>query len=151
MNITELAEFIKSLEPECEVKEGKQFAEAAVPSTKLHSLAKSLRENDTTAFDFLVCLSAVDWGQDLGVVYHLRSTKYSHMVVLKVRTAERQNPAFDSVTDIWMTADFHEREAFDLMGIRFKNHPDMRRLFLDSSWGFPLRKDYVDDVNIVTR
>jgi NADH:ubiquinone oxidoreductase subunit C len=151
MNKTELAEFIKTLEPDCEIREGKQFAEAAVPPSKLHTLAKSLKENVNTSFDFLFCLSAVDWGQELGVVYHLRSTKYGHTVVLKVRTGDRQNPAFDSVTDIWKTADFHEREAFDLMGIRFNNHPDLRRLFLDSSWGFPLRKDYVDDVNIVTK
>ena len=68
-----------------------------------------------------------------------------------VRTSDRQHPQFDSVSDIWKTADFHEREVFDLLGIRFSNHPDLRRLFLDNSWGFPLRKDYVDDINIVTK
>ena len=87
----------------------------------------------------------------MGVVYHLFSTKYNHGIVLKTRTADRENPHLDSVSDIWKTADFHEREVFDLLGIRFTNHPDLRRLFLDSSWGYPLRKDYVDDINIVTK
>ena len=87
----------------------------------------------------------------LVLVYHLRSTKYGHTVVIKSRTPDRENPQFDSVSDIWETADLHEREVFDLLGIKFANHPDLRRLFLDSSWGFPLRKDYVDDMNIVTK
>ncbi len=87
----------------------------------------------------------------LVLVYHLRSTKHDHIIVLKTRTSDRETPIFDSVSDIWKTAEFHEREVFDLLGIKFKNHPDLRRLFLDSSWGFPLRKDYVDDINIVTK
>ena len=74
-----------------------------------------------------------------------------HSIVLKTRTSDRENPQIDSVSDIWQTAEFHEREVYDLLGIKFKNHPDLRRLFLDNSWGFPLRKDYVDDINIVTK
>jgi NADH:ubiquinone oxidoreductase subunit C len=93
----------------------------------------------------------VDYGTDLGVVYHLRSTILNHVVVLKSRTSDRENPNFDTVSDIWKTADLHEREVYDLLGIKFNNHPDLRRLFLDNSWGFPLRKDYVDDINIVTK
>jgi NADH-quinone oxidoreductase subunit C len=117
----------------------------------LYSFARQLREREELLFDYLVCLSGVDYGQDLGVVYHLRSTKYGHTVVIKTRTSDRVNPILDSVCDIWKTADFHEREVYDLLGIKFANHPDLRRLFLDNSWGFPLRKDYVDDVNIVTK
>ena len=151
MDNIELGEIIKSTDQDLEIKEGKQFVEVTVPPSKLHSLANKLRETEQTQFDFLFCLTGVDYGHDLGVVYHLRSTIFDHVVVLKVRTSDRENPQFDSVSDIWKTADFHEREAFDLLGIRFNNHPDLRRLFLDSSWGFPLRKDYVDDINIVTR
>ena len=151
MNKSDLTEFIKRLEPESEAKEGKQFAEMTVSASKLHATAKKLRESDEASFDFLVLLTGVDYGNDLGVIYHLRSSKHGHTVVLKVRIADRQNPSVDSVSDIWQTADFHEREAYDLLGIRFNNHPDLRRLFLDNSWGFPLRKDYVDDVNIVTK
>jgi len=151
MNKIQLAEFVKSLDKELEIKEGKQYTEIIVPASKLHSLAKQLRESEEVKFDFLFCLSGVDYGQDLGVVYHLRSTIYGHTRVLKTVTSDRVNPVLDSVSDIWLTADFHEREVYDLLGVKFANHPDLRRLFLDSSWGFPLRKDYVDDINIVTK
>jgi NADH-quinone oxidoreductase subunit C len=151
MDKTQLGEFIKSLNQDLEIKDGKQYTEVIVPPAKLYNLARLLRERNETQFDFLFCLTGVDYGQDLGVVYHLRSTIYNHSIVLKTRTSDRDYPQLDSVADIWKTADFHEREVFDLLGIRFTNHPDLRRLFLDSSWGFPLRKDYVDDINIVTK
>lgn len=151
MDKLQLVNFIKSLDKDLDVKEGKQFAEINVPSIKLYSLAKLLKENEVVSFDFLFCLTGVDYGQDLGVVYHLRSTIHGHAIVLKTRISDREHPQIDSVVDLWSTADLNEREVFDLLGIRFTNHPDMRRLFLDSSWGFPLRKDYVDDINIVTK
>lgn len=151
MDKLQLVNFIKSLDKDLDVKEGTQFAEINVPSLKLYSLAKLLKVNKETSFDFLFCLTGVDYGQDLGVVYHLRSTIHGHTIVLKTRTSDREHPQIDSVVDLWSTADFNEREVFDLLGIRFTNHPDMRRLFLDSSWGFPLRKDYVDDINIVSK
>lgn len=151
MDKLQLVNFIKSLDKDLDVKEGTQFAEINVPSLKLYSLAKLLKENEEASFDFLFCLTGVDYGQDLGVVYHLRSTIHGHTIVLKTRASEREHPQIDSVVDLWSTADLNEREVFDLLGIRFTNHPDMRRLFLDSSWGFPLRKDYVDDINIVSK
>jgi NADH-quinone oxidoreductase subunit C len=151
MDKIELGEFVKSLDKDLEIKEGKQYTEVTVPSSNLYSLAKQLKEREESKFDFLFCLTGVDYGHDLGVVYHLRSTIYEHVIVLKTRTSDREHPQLDSVTDIWNTAEFHEREVYDLLGIRFTNHPDLRRLFLDSSWGFPLRKDYLDDVNIVTK
>jgi len=149
MDKIQLGEFIKSIASDLEIKEGKQYLEVTVPPPMLHDLAKQLRERQEAQFDFLFCLSGVDYGSDLGVVYHLRSTLYDHVVVLKTRTSDREHPQLDTVTDIWQTAEFHEREVYDLLGIKFKNHPDLRRLFLDNSWGFPLRKDYVDDINIV--
>jgi NADH-quinone oxidoreductase subunit C len=151
MDNKQLGEFIKSIDKDFEIIEGKQFTEVKVPPSQLYSLARRLREQPEANFDFLFCLSGVDWGQDLGVVYHLRSTIHNHTIVLKTRTSDRTDPHLDSVADIWKTADFHEREVYDLLGIKFNNHPDLRRLFLDSTWGFPLRKDYVDDINIVTK
>jgi len=151
MDKIELGEFVKSIDKDLEVKEGKQYIEVTVPPSKLYSLSKQLRLREEVKFDFLFCLSGVDYGQDLGVVYHLRSTVYEHVIVLKTRTSDREHPELDSVVDIWNTAEFHEREVYDLLGIKFANHPDLRRLFLDNSWGFPLRKDYVDDINIVTK
>ena len=149
MDNIKLGEFIKSLGSDLDIKEGKQFTEVTVPPSELHSLARQLREREETSFDFLVCITGVDYGNDLGVIYHLRSVKYGHSVVIKTRTADREHPQLDSVSDIWEAADLHEREAFDLLGIKFANHPDLRRLFLNSSWGFPLRKDYIDD-DIIT-
>lgn len=151
MDKIQLGEFIKSIDEDFEITEGKQFTEVKVHPSKLYYLARQLKEREETKFDFLFCLSGVDYGQDLGVVYHLRSTIHGHTVVIKTRTSDRVDPHIDSVADLWKTADFLEREVFDLIGIKFNNHPDLRRLFLDSSWGFPLRKDYVDDVNIVTK
>ena len=72
-------------------------------------------------------------------------------MVLKVKTADRVNMRIDSVSDIWQTAKYHEREVYDLLGVVFNNHNDLRRLFLEDGWGFPLRKDYVDEVRIVER
>jgi NADH-quinone oxidoreductase subunit C len=151
MDKTQLEELLKSIDKDIEIKEGKQYLEVTVPPGSLHMLASQLKERNEAKFDYLFCLTGVDYGQDLGVIYHLRSTEYGHSIVLKVRTSDRDNPVFDSVTDLWRTADFHEREVYDLLGIRFKDHPDLRRLFLDSSWGYPLRKDFVDDINIVTK
>lgn len=151
MDKIQLAEFIKSVTPDAEIKDGKQYTEVSVLPSQLHSLARKLKESDKTRFDFLFCLSGVDYGNDLGVVYHLQSTEFRHVVVLKTRTSDRVAPQLDSVTDLWKSADFQEREVFDLLGIRFANHPDLRRLFLEDSDGFPLRKDYVDEINIVTK
>jgi NADH-quinone oxidoreductase subunit C len=151
MDKIQLAEFFKTIDPDLEIKEGKQYTEVNIPPAKLYSLARQLKEKPEAQFDFLFCLTGVDYGQDLGVVYHLRSTIHGHSVVLKTRISDRVDPHLDSVADIWKTADFHEREVYDLLGIKFNNHPDLRRLFLDNTWGFPLRKDYVDDKNIVTK
>ena len=141
---------ILGLVPDAEFLENKQFVTFVIPPAKMHDLALKLKSEADLAFDYLFCLSAVDMVKYLEVVYHLESTSNRHMLELKVRTDDRENGAVDTVCDIWRTAEFHEREAFDLMGIRFTNHPDLRRLFLEDDWkGRPLRKDYVDEVNIV--
>jgi NADH-quinone oxidoreductase subunit C len=151
MNKTQLTDYIRNLLPETIVSEGKQFAEVVIPSGLLHESALKLKANLELNLDFLECISGVDYGKDLGVVYHLTSSAHKHTIVLKVRIQERDNPVVDSVSDIWLTADFQEREVYDLLGIKFRGHPDLRRLFLDNSWGFPLRKDYSDEINIVTK
>ncbi|MGD0582189.1 MAG: NADH-quinone oxidoreductase subunit C [Bacteroidales bacterium] len=151
MDKPQLAEFVKSLLPDSEIKLGKNYTEITVASADLFAAAKTLYDNKETSCDFLVDITGVDYATDMAVIYHLESTKHRHMIVLKTRTAGRDNPVVDSVCDIWKTAELHEREVYDLLGIKFNNHPDLRRLFLDSSWGFPLRKDYVDDINIVSK
>ena len=151
MDKSQLQEFIKSLKPDAEIKDGNMYPEITVKASELFNLAKKLKENESASFDFLVNLTGIDYGKDLGVTYHLESTRHKHMIVIKTRTEGRENPVIDSVCSLWQTAEFLEREVYDLLGVRFNNHPDLRRLFLDSSWGYPLRKDYVDDVNIVSK
>ena len=126
------------------------FLTLTVNPSKLHELAKQLKEDSDTSFDYMFCQTGIDWEENLEVVYDLRSTSHGHEVVIRVQITDRENPTVDSVYDLWKTADFHEREIFDLLGIRFNNHPDLRRIFLDDDWeGYPLRKDYVDEINIV--
>jgi len=133
-------------------EEESQFLNISVQPADLHQLMAQLKSNSETNFDYLFCLSGVDWGKELGVVYHLESTAHRHIIVVKVKTEDRENPVFDSVYDIWKTAEFHEREVFDFFGIKFNNHPNLKRLFLTEDWdGFPLRKDYVDDINMIVK
>ena len=133
-------------------EEGSQFLNILVSPEHLHQLMTQLKNTKETNFDYLFCLSGVDWGEELGVVYHLESTTHRHIIVVKVNTADRDDPKFDSVYDIWATADFHEREVFDFFGIKFNNHPNLKRLFLTDEWeGYPLRKDYVDEINMVIK
>jgi NADH-quinone oxidoreductase subunit C len=144
------SQIIKLL-PEAAFNENKQFLESIVPSDKLHSLCLELKTSSDLMFDYLFCLTAVDWNDHFMMVYHLTSSKYNHSLVLKTRLDNRQNPEVDTVSDIWRTAEFHEREVFDLFGIKFRNHPDLRRLFLEDNYGFPLRKDFTDEINMIVR
>ena len=133
-------------------EEASQFLNITVQPKQFYALMSQLKTNEETCFDYLFCLSGVDWGEELGIVYHLESTIHRHSMVVKVKTADRENPNIDSVYDIWATAEFHEREVFDFFGIKFNNHPNLKRLFLTEDWeGFPLRKDYVDEANMVIK
>lgn len=131
--------------------DGPQYLNVLVPREQLHEVCLKLKGSEELAFDYLVCLTGADFPEYMTVIYHLESTSHQHMIVLRVNTADRETPEVDSVDDIWPTAGFHEREVYDLLGVRFKNHPDLRRLLLWEGWGYPLRKDYVDEVRIVDR
>ena len=142
---------ILALCPEAVITEGKPHLNVLVPREKLHDVALKLKETPELSFDYLYCLSGADFPEFMTVIYHLESTLHHHVLVLKTNTAGRENPEVDTVCDIWHTAEFHEREVYDLLGVRFANHPDLRRLLLWEGWGYPLRKDYVDEVRIVDR
>ena len=148
-----LQNLISSWIPELEFTEEKsQFLNITVQPEQLYQLMMQLKSNPDTNFDYLFCLTGIDWGKELGVVYHLESTNHRHQIVVKVKTEDREKPTFDSVYTIWRTAEFHEREVFDFFGIKFNNHPNLQRLFLTEDWdGFPLRKDYVDEINMVIK
>ena len=127
-----------------------QFLTAEVSSENAHALISELKNNSDTSFDYMFCQTGIDFPEHIEVLYHLRNTQNNSEIVIKARIEDRENPAIDSVFDLYKTADFHEREIFDLFGVKFNNHPDLRRILLDDDWeGYPLRKDYVDEVNIV--
>jgi len=133
-------------------EEESQFLNVTISPNELIGLMTRLKADEATHFDYLFCLTGVDWGEDLGVVYHLESTVHRHQLVVKVRTADREQPTLPTVSSIWRTAEFHEREVFDFFGITFTDHPNMKRLFLTDEWeGYPLRKDYEDEINMITK
>jgi NADH-quinone oxidoreductase subunit C len=113
-------------------------------------ICNELYNNHQTYFDFLSCITAIDNGPEKGtmeIVYNLYSIPYNSQLTLKVELirnkADEPLPELPSVSHIWRTADWHEREAYDLMGIKFTGHPDLRRILLTADWqGHPLRKDY---------
>jgi NADH:ubiquinone oxidoreductase subunit C len=91
---------------------------------------QELREKDEYLFDYLFCLTCVDWKDHLMMVYFLNSTTHKHSIVVKGKITDTANPSIETVCHIWKTAELLEREVFDLFGVNFKNHPDLRRLFL---------------------
>ena len=117
---------------------------------RIADVCLELRDNPKTYFDFLSCLSGVDYGIEasrFGVVYHLASIPYQTQLTLKISRDNDRDlenlPSFPTVSAVYRTADWHEREAFDMMGIFFEGHPDLRRILLPDDWdGYPLRKDY---------
>jgi NADH-quinone oxidoreductase subunit C len=116
-----------------------------VEPASLLEVMSVLKEEEGLAFDALMCLSGVDHGAEgeLGVTWHLYSTARRHRFTVKVRLP-RERPVVASVASLWRTADWHEREAYDLLGITFEGHPDLTRILLPEDWeGHPLRKDYV--------
>ena len=152
MNQESLLKFISELSKEAVLADNKQFTEIVVPKEKLHEIAEALKSSSETQFDYLFCETGIDADEKLGVVYHLQSTTLRHIVVLKTFAEGREAPEIDTVSDIWRSAEYFEREIFDLLGIQFNNHPDMRRLFLEDDFiGFPLRKDFSDEVNIIQK
>ena len=151
MTNEELIAALQAFDPALTADTAGEWPNVHVEPAAWPALARELRSRDELCFDYLFCLSGADFPEYMTVVYHLESTKHMHQLVMKVRTAGREKPEIDTVCDIWLTAEFHEREAYDMYGIRFKNHPDLRRLLLWEGWGFPLRKDYVDEVKIVDR
>ncbi len=133
-----------------------------VPTARIAEVCRFLHENDQTYFDLLECLTSLDNGPGVAtsesgtmeIAYTLYSIPYEHHLTLKIRFPRHSKesestpgdlPEVPTVSTVWRTADWHEREAYDLMGIRFTGHPDLRRLFLPEDWqGHPLRKDYTE-------
>jgi NADH-quinone oxidoreductase subunit C len=115
-----------------------------VEAGSLLDVASYLKNTPGLDFDYLTLLTAVDYLDCFEVVYNLTSTKHNHSLVLKTRCYDRDNPTLPSVVGLWRTADFQEREAYDLMGISFEGHPNLKRIVLWEGFeGYPLRKDFL--------
>lgn len=140
-----IQEIIGKVCPEA-VFEENEVALAVVPDAKWHTVAETLKK---AGYDWLACVVGEDWGDALGCTYYTKSTSDYSMVSVKVTTTDRENPMLHSVYDVWEIARLEEREVYDFYGIKFINHPDMRRLYLRNDWvGFPLRKDYDENPEI---
>ena len=114
-----------------------------VGADQLFDIFHTLRDADEFQFDYLMSLSGTDLGENLGVVYHLYSMAHRHKLVVKVEVP-KENPVVPTVERLWRTADWHEREAYDLIGVRFEGHQNLIRILLPYDWeGHPLQKDYV--------
>ena len=154
MTNEDLQELISTLGTDLEFTTAEsEFLNVIVPKEQLHNVCSELKNNKQLKFDYAFCITGIDWGTELGVIYHLESTELKHQLVVKVKTSDRENPELDSVLDIWQTAEFHEMEIYDFFGIKFTNNPNkLKRLFLTPEWeGFPLRKDYVDEANMIIK
>jgi NADH-quinone oxidoreductase subunit C len=114
-------------------------------SGDLRNVCRELYQDPSVFFDMLSCITAVDNGPAIGtidIIYNLYSIPFNHHVALKI-SVTRDHAEVDSVQDIWKTANWHEREAWDMFGVTFTGHPDLRRILLPADWeGHPLRKDY---------
>jgi NADH-quinone oxidoreductase subunit C len=144
-----LVSHLSELTPDLEAKVSEHFDDVVieVAPDKLHRACEQLRE---IGFDRLGMVTAVDTGDDFELVYRLTSRSLSAGAFVKSRVA-REVASADSVFDIWPAANWQEREVYDMFGITFAGHPDLRRILLPEDWlGWPLRKDY-DDPNVIKR
>ena len=141
---------LSALLPGLVIEEGGQWLNISVEPADWPVFSKHLRNDPALQFDYLFCLTCIDWKTHLTMVYHLESTTFRHILVVKSKL-DRNRPEIETVSHTWRTAEFHEREAFELFGVNFLNHPDLRLLILPDGWEgkFPLRKDFEDPVNMI--
>lgn len=142
--MSQIQEKIQKIYPAATFEEGDCLL-VNIAEPDWHDVAKKLKETPDLSFDVLSAVVGMDWKEKLGVIYYLTSTKHDwEMISVKVEASgDRENPYIHTVSDLWKVANFQEREVYDMFGIKFIDHPDMRRFFLRNDWvGHPLRKDY---------
>jgi NADH-quinone oxidoreductase subunit C len=130
-------------------EEGGEWLNVFVTPEEIRPFVNLLRSTQGLDFDYLFCLTCVDWITHFTMVYHFSSTIHRHNIVVKSKL-DRNNPEIETVSDIWRTAEMLEREVYDLFGVKFLHHPDLRRLIMPDDWeGWPLRKDFEDPINMI--
>ncbi len=129
--------------PDVELKFEEAVPCIVAPAKAIKDICLQLRDADALKFDTLMCLSGMDFADgNLGVVYHLHSMIHNHKLTIKV-IVPKADPHVETVEKVWRAADWHEREAYDLVGVVFDNHRDLRRILCPYDWeGHPLQKDY---------
>ena len=150
MNNEELKTKLTQLLPAATFEEGGEWVNINIEAKDLVTLAESLCKDASLFFDYLFCLTCIDWKTHLTMVYHLSSTHHRHNMVVKVKL-DINNPEIETVSHIWKTAEFHEREVYEMFGVNFLNHPDLRLLILPDGWEGknPMRKDFEDAINMI--
>lgn len=144
-----IKEYILSTEPAATFDETGEWLTILVAPAQWKPMALALRKG-AMQMDYLFCLTCVDWKTHLTMVYHLSSTTDRQTNIVVKSNLDRNTPEIETVCDIWRTAEFHEREVFELFGVNFLNHPDLRKLILtDDFEGYPLRKDFEDPINMI--
>ena len=141
---SEIADKLKSNFADSIVETGDDYL--LIDGRSLPDIAAYLKDTPGFEFDYLNYITAVDYKDCFELVYNLVSLKHNHSLILKVRCEHTYEATVPSLTGLWRGADFQEREIYDLFGIKFENHPNMKRIFLwDGFRGHPLRKDYCND------
>jgi NADH-quinone oxidoreductase subunit C len=150
MQQEELKIKLSALLPAATFEEGGEWLTMQVDPSDWPALAKNLLTDTELNFNFLFCLTCVDWKTHLTMVYHLSSRSFGHNLVVKIKL-DAAAPAVATVSDLWRTAEFHEREVYEMFGVNFLNHPDLRLLILPDGWEGknPLRKDFEDPINMI--
>jgi len=139
---TEVAERVGRCYPDAVVEATQQWV--TVDAEQLVAVATHLRDDPELDFRYLICVCGVDRLDHFEIVYQLQSLSRNHTATLKTLTRDHGDPQVPSLTPVWQGAQLQEREIYDLMGIRFEGHPDLRRVFLwDGFPGHPLRKDWL--------
>ncbi len=137
--------------PKISVSPQEDILDLTVPRNNYTDLIQFLKQNDELGLDLLLQLSAIDWKDHFDILVHLLSTRDGHKLFLRCRV-DKEDPEIDTISNIFRGAEWHEREVYDLFGIRFRNHPDMRRIFLNKDFpGHPLRKDFEDPERVIKR
>jgi NADH-quinone oxidoreductase subunit C len=148
MTNEEIKAYISSHTPSAIYDETGEWLNISVEAAEWQKLATTIK-GVPLQMDFLFCLTCIDWETHLTMVYHLSSTIHRHQIVLKANL-NIELPQIESVSNIWRTAEFHEREVFEMFGVQFLNHPDLRKLILEVDFkGYPLRKDFEDPINMI--
>jgi NADH:ubiquinone oxidoreductase subunit C len=150
MTNEELKTKITELFPAATFEEGGEWLNMNIESKDWLTIAEKLRHDEILFFNYLFCVSCIDWKTHLTMVYHLSSTIHRNSIVIRTKL-DFNNPEIGSVSHIWKTSEFHEREVYEMFGVSFLHHPDLRLLILPDGWEGrnPMRKDFEDPINMI--